>query len=721
MKKLSAILMCFCLLLGEGATAKSFIGKGTTVAQALKISSPFNEQALAGLAAFVRMPHRRWVAVAAIGVLLVGVPGLHGQEIPAPAPQAQEQTTTTAADLDPALKAELDAIDALQSINGVPIAEIERRAKPGVFSKVGFMGVDDTWKGVVKADRITLFKLGITHQELAAHLKAIFLKVQPGRSATISYDPAAFPWNTIPSNGPQRLEVTHFPEPSWQNSILDNSDGDTTNPDNRRWQTYFTVANPANGFHVLIVGDALSGTIGYIERHGFFRGGMHRNPERVDPDVLYALLSGAPMTDALRQKMSPTEEEYADLQVKEEIVKMNDREKRAPLNEKTAELFRERIKNFPLALLESLLSLAEQRDNRYPMALTKALRHQPRRTTSRYVELYDLSFEGKGEGLGRDNFLNLAQQADILREVIETLKGKNNARKGKWHNGWEGLILVLGSLFDWGKKKIGRTTSAPSADRSSGPMPKRDFSLVYPASGAKGATLMTGPLNAVPERVVADIHNQITQMVPRGVKQFTIMLPPHISLSPSQQKQVLDIANQQDVHVVLVQLEGKEGPGYAQFALSLHDQTAPLGETQLLPFPDKTSPRVSASIVATNLPPEAYDSNQVPDWLAAKAILSPGFLKRLNVLSVGTLSIVYPHLVNLIIDVIDEAAAMGNSRNVDFLKDLLSVVKLAQMRVQPEGNSVNNLDRLVQSIERAIRGLESPSSVTPPSVISQAA
>ncbi len=75
----------------------------------------------------------------------------------------------------------LQQIESLTEINGVPIDEIERRARPHIrgqsgdfdFSEDGFLGTNDRFKDVLRKDWETVEALGTTHLELSVHLSNI--------------------------------------------------------------------------------------------------------------------------------------------------------------------------------------------------------------------------------------------------------------------------------------------------------------------------------------------------------------------------------------------------------------------------------------------------------------------------------------------------------------------------------------------------------------------
>src|SRR3984957_19205226 len=69
-------------------------------------------------------------------------------------------------------KNETVAIKKLTEVNGLTIAELEKKMRPKALSKVGFLGTDEKLLDVLAADNaLVLDQFGLTHQELAWHLR----------------------------------------------------------------------------------------------------------------------------------------------------------------------------------------------------------------------------------------------------------------------------------------------------------------------------------------------------------------------------------------------------------------------------------------------------------------------------------------------------------------------------------------------------------------------
>lgn len=64
-------------------------------------------------------------------------------------------------------------IQSLQSINNIPIAELERRMKPGLLSDAGFLGEHESLLTILADDNDLVLSLGLSHQIIARELEYI--------------------------------------------------------------------------------------------------------------------------------------------------------------------------------------------------------------------------------------------------------------------------------------------------------------------------------------------------------------------------------------------------------------------------------------------------------------------------------------------------------------------------------------------------------------------
>lgn len=366
---------------------------------------------------------------------------------PQQATQQQKQTTGVAASARQMnrfqavkLAGELVQIDALQDINGVPIARIEAIARPGGNGNIngatsGFLGAEpEKLKDVLKADHITVTNLGTTHKELAGHLKAVIAKTPKNSAeAAINYDPGKLAGNTLKATGSQRLKVEYLLTRGRQHSLFENPGRPADDPDNLMWPDEYTITNLDNGLHVLIGGNERAGVIGYIERHGFYEGGGKGNPYRVDPEVLHAVLTGR-LTDAVRAKAPISWKEFSKQLAKDAWQEHLQAEDKAPVPEQVREYFISLLKKLDTQTLVSLARFAEARDSQYEWVLINALKAIDLslfstgklnfvRNKGRFsLEDDSPSFEAYiiiDTSSGQEE-LNLIQQSRILKEIVKT-------------------------------------------------------------------------------------------------------------------------------------------------------------------------------------------------------------------------------------------------------------------------------------------------------------
>lgn len=207
-------------------------------------------------------------------------------------------------------------IDKLQQLNGVPIAEIERRARPGNYATSGFLGPTESLKEVLTADWQTVRNLGTTHVEFADQIAAIWnqekhlpfgiilhtstsprplLERAPFRfiilislvssvAAVIFANPVAWwglslavPCVALALCKKQILLISNRAYKGMQDDIFDKKKG---------WNTEIDIRNLLN-FKKVTVAD---GVVDYIRKYGFYEGGGKQNPYRVDPSQLAAIL-----------------------------------------------------------------------------------------------------------------------------------------------------------------------------------------------------------------------------------------------------------------------------------------------------------------------------------------------------------------------------------------------------------------------------------------------
>lgn len=207
---------------------------------------------------------------------------------------------------------ELVDIDALTEINGLSIEEIERRARPLDDKSVdptswrfrcgdGFLGVHESFKGVLKHDWETVAALGTSHQQIAHHLRQVIAKTEEARTKSQwgAMKPIAISYSCTPpppataatAPAAQTLLVSHYVFNGDQCSVFFNNDkqGSVLNT---KWREEYTIENVRMQLSVKVAGTATDGVIDYIDRFGFYEGGGIANSYRVEPELVWAILTG---------------------------------------------------------------------------------------------------------------------------------------------------------------------------------------------------------------------------------------------------------------------------------------------------------------------------------------------------------------------------------------------------------------------------------------------
>jgi len=342
---------------------------------------------------------------------------------------------------------ELARIEQLTHINGVPIKEIESRARPEAHAATGFLGHSESLKEVMKEDAIAMHQVGRTKEEFAEHLRRI-IKLTRIRQDLLHALGDPFPFTVEIQYHGQPLRIFYAHAGS-QDSILKNEQvPDENNPDNRSWGAQMEITNLNNGLRVRVGGDIVKegtdeedvayGIIGYIERHGIFEGGGRMNPYRVDPLVLDAILAGKTATEELRQRESITYEEFAAERAKKRIErKIKEaikRDKEAPRYPEEEESFRAFLRKLPNDEVHELLALARRRHIDY---IEKLYYQLPRRYgifVSDYMSSPDndtiimLDITSKQVSLGtlfshpEAPRINFSQQVEILEKYVEEMQ-----------------------------------------------------------------------------------------------------------------------------------------------------------------------------------------------------------------------------------------------------------------------------------------------------------
>lgn len=158
----------------------------------------------------------------------------------------------------------------LTEINGRSIADLESVMRPGKLSEAGFLGPKESLLEVLAEDnRYVVQELGLTHQELAWHLRALVdLSGMSGR-------PNKSDWSDVITYQGQQFQVKlrawkGYQESPFNDDLLTNEDATILNVESRRMLD-FSLLVPL-----------------LIERYGFYEGKGTRY--RVEPRMIVEVL-----------------------------------------------------------------------------------------------------------------------------------------------------------------------------------------------------------------------------------------------------------------------------------------------------------------------------------------------------------------------------------------------------------------------------------------------
>ena len=172
-----------------------------------------------------------------------------------------------------------EQIDSITEINGIPIDEIERRARPNAYSQSGFIGPDDKFADVLKADWVTVHKKRFEHQQLVSHIMNIL------KCAALS-QPNPLDGTRLAYYSEILYKVKFDISPNYTHDIFrPNLMADTEVFTPARWNEKYSIKNTNNNTSIVIN----SGILSYIWYFGFYEGGPH-NRHRVSPASIFRLL-----------------------------------------------------------------------------------------------------------------------------------------------------------------------------------------------------------------------------------------------------------------------------------------------------------------------------------------------------------------------------------------------------------------------------------------------
>jgi len=151
-------------------------------------------------------------------------------------------------------------IKKLTEINGIAIADLEKKMRPKALSKVGFLGVEENLVDVLAADNaLVVDQMGLTHQQLAWHLRVL---AAAGDNEALGYEGRKFKI-TVAS-------AKNFIDSPFADGTKTNTDVKLHNLDNGK-KLQYSLLVPL-----------------MIERYGFYEG--QDTPFRVEPKHIVEVL-----------------------------------------------------------------------------------------------------------------------------------------------------------------------------------------------------------------------------------------------------------------------------------------------------------------------------------------------------------------------------------------------------------------------------------------------
>jgi hypothetical protein len=165
-----------------------------------------------------------------------------------------------------------------QEVTHVPLKDLERRMRPGIFSQSGFLGPTESLRTVLESDAATLDQLGLAAETLALRLRACLTAALAIHRATTIVSP-----HIIRIQGYKGPQICPFaPEPH------ENPCPGPPPSDNQFASIDWSIQNTRNNAH--LTGPGL--IVHLIHAHHFFEG--PQSPYRVDPRALAHLLGLGP-------------------------------------------------------------------------------------------------------------------------------------------------------------------------------------------------------------------------------------------------------------------------------------------------------------------------------------------------------------------------------------------------------------------------------------------
>eukprot|EP01117_Protostelium_nocturnum_P013514 TRINITY_DN5048_c0_g1_i1.p2 TRINITY_DN5048_c0_g1~~TRINITY_DN5048_c0_g1_i1.p2 ORF type:complete len:301 (+),score=123.72 TRINITY_DN5048_c0_g1_i1:86-988(+) len=215
----------------------------------------------------------------------------------------------------------LEQIEKLTEINGISLEELNRRCRPiddnssdakwRFRSFEGFISQEEDLKGVLLNDwKIVCQEMGSSHEQIFSILDQIIRETEikrekenfgPMKSIAITFPTQSFPqfFATDPSKREDSTQdlLIHKQifngdqySPFWNESISKIDDKEVGDEDNLnvKWREEWIIENVYLGIKVKVA----KGVLRFVKQLGFYEGGGHRNPYRINPILVASLSSG---------------------------------------------------------------------------------------------------------------------------------------------------------------------------------------------------------------------------------------------------------------------------------------------------------------------------------------------------------------------------------------------------------------------------------------------
>ncbi|MCX5704155.1 MAG: hypothetical protein NT066_06685 [Candidatus Omnitrophica bacterium] len=289
--------------------------------------------------------------------------------------------------------------------------------------------------------------------------------------------------------------------------------------------------------------------------------------------------------------------------------------------------------------------------------------------------------------------------------------------------------LFIKKMFDeLGQRRYGHfgntavPASSPAQEPTSAASPKQDTSeasspavqsVLYPRERSKMELGFKNSVN-IPQLKERVMHYKDM------IAQLTITIFPGVVLTEDAKREIIGFIEGLSIPTTIVQLEaGEIGILTRTHFVNILAQTEKLEEFQPLPLPYDT-PSINGRIIYSNFLNLAEISQDEQDMLSAEAVLVPTNLNVLNYLTLGALAGRYPHIIDFLISVTKDYAAIDYPKPpiLEGLKHLKNMAVIAQETTGWAGageqeTSRRKLEELNNALDESIALLKKQSGSSP--------